>query len=164
MIFKNANTFLSFISLIQQFPLQRVNPKLLTMAFKDPHHLALPTPNPYFPPSLSPPISPHFVTISLPLQLFCTPVKLSLSLSFYSANHLSGLCSPRIDMVAAPAAKSLYSCLTLCDPIDGSPSGSSVPGILQARILEWVTIPSPELTLLLLKLSHFSRVRLCVTP
>ena len=38
------------------------------------------------------------------------------------------------------AAKSLQSCLTLCNPIDGSPLGSSVPGILQARILEWVAI------------------------
>ena len=41
---------------------------------------------------------------------------------------------------AAAAAKSLQSCLTLCHPIDGSPLGSSVPGILQARILEWVGI------------------------
>ena len=40
----------------------------------------------------------------------------------------------------AAAAKSLQSCLTLCDPIDSSPSGSSVPGILQERILEWVAI------------------------
>ena len=40
----------------------------------------------------------------------------------------------------AAAAKSLQSCPTLCDPIDGSPPGSSVPGILQARILEWVAI------------------------
>ena len=38
------------------------------------------------------------------------------------------------------AAKSLQSCPTLCDPIDGSPPGSSVPGILQVRILEWVAI------------------------
>ena len=38
------------------------------------------------------------------------------------------------------AAKSLQSCPTLCDPIDGSPLGSSVPGILQASILEWVAI------------------------
>ena len=38
------------------------------------------------------------------------------------------------------AAKSLQSCLTLCDPIDGSPWGSPVPGILQARTLEWVAI------------------------
>ena len=41
---------------------------------------------------------------------------------------------------AAAAAKSLQSCPTLCDPIDGSPLGSSVPGILQVRILEWVAI------------------------
>ena len=41
---------------------------------------------------------------------------------------------------AAAAAKSLQSCPTLCNPIDGSPLGSSVPGILQARILEWVAI------------------------
>ena len=41
---------------------------------------------------------------------------------------------------AAAVAKSLQSCPTLCDPIDGSPLGSSVPGILQARILEWVAI------------------------
>ena len=41
---------------------------------------------------------------------------------------------------AATAAKLLQSYLTLCDPIDGSPLGSSVPGILQARILEWVAI------------------------
>ena len=39
---------------------------------------------------------------------------------------------------AAAAAKSLQSCTTLCDPIDGSPPGSPIPGILQARILEWV--------------------------
>ena len=42
--------------------------------------------------------------------------------------------------VAAAAAKSLQSCLTLCDPRDGSPPGSPVPGILQARTLEWVAI------------------------
>ena len=41
---------------------------------------------------------------------------------------------------AAAAAKSLQSCPTLCDPIDGSPLGSSIPGILQARTLEWVAI------------------------
>ena len=40
----------------------------------------------------------------------------------------------------AAAAKLLPSCLTLCDPIDGSPLGSSIPGILQARTLEWVAI------------------------
>ena len=43
-------------------------------------------------------------------------------------------------MAYAHAAKSLQSCPTLCDPIDGSPPGSAVPGILQARTLEWVAI------------------------
>ena len=41
---------------------------------------------------------------------------------------------------AAATAKSLQSCPTLCDPLDGSPPGSAVPGILQARTLEWVAI------------------------
>ena len=41
---------------------------------------------------------------------------------------------------AAAVAKSLQSCLTLCDPIDGSPPGSPIPGILQARILECIAI------------------------
>ena len=41
---------------------------------------------------------------------------------------------------AAAAAKSLQSCPTLCDPIDGSPPGSPIPGILQARTLEWVAV------------------------
>ena len=44
------------------------------------------------------------------------------------------------ERAAAGAAKSLHSCLTLCDPKDGSPPGSPIPGILQARTLEWVTI------------------------
>ena len=43
-------------------------------------------------------------------------------------------------VAAAAAAKLLQSCPTMCDPIDGSPPGSSIPGILQARILEWVAI------------------------
>ena len=43
-------------------------------------------------------------------------------------------------MSAAAAAKLLQLCLTLCNPIDGSPPGSPVPGILQARTLEWVAI------------------------
>ena len=45
-----------------------------------------------------------------------------------------------MEMFAAAAAKSLQSCLTLCDPMDRSPPGFPVPGILQARTLEWVAI------------------------
>ena len=44
------------------------------------------------------------------------------------------------DPAAAAAAKLLQSCLTLCDPIDSSPPGSAVPGILQAKVLEWGAI------------------------
>ena len=46
----------------------------------------------------------------------------------------------KINSTAAAAAKSLQSCPTLCDPIHGSPPGSPVPGILQARTLEWAAI------------------------
>ena len=46
----------------------------------------------------------------------------------------------RLAAATAAAAKSCQLCLTLCDPIDGSPPGSAVPGILQARTLEWVAI------------------------
>ena len=54
-----------------------------------------------------------------------------------SIPHLSYL---QVPSAAAAAAKLLQSCPTLCDPIDGSPPGSPVPGILQARTLEWVAI------------------------
>ena len=45
-----------------------------------------------------------------------------------------------LDFLLAAAAKSIQSCPTLCDPIDGSPPGSPVPGILEARTLEWVAV------------------------
>ena len=101
------------------------------------------------------------------------------------------LCKGKEDLAAT--AKSLQSCPTLCDSINSSRLGSPVPGILQARTLEWVAISfsrgSPDsgiklmspalaggfftivppgkpqiLELLLLLLSRFRRVRLCVTP
>ena len=56
----------------------------------------------------------------------------------HACTHLK--YKPGYNIYAAAAAKSLQSCLTLCDPIDGSPPGSPVPGILQARILEWGAI------------------------
>ena len=65
---------------------------------------------------------------------------------------------------AATAAKSLQSCLTLCDPIDGSPLGSSVPGILQARILEWVAISFSNAWKWKVKVKSHSRARLLATP
>ena len=61
---------------------------------------------------------------------------------------------------AAAAAKSLQSCPTLCDPIDGSPPGSPVPGIPQARILEWVAISFSSAWKWKVKVKSLSRVRL----
>ena len=61
-------------------------------------------------------------------------------------------------------AKSLQSCPTLCDPIDGSPPGSSVPGILQARTLEWVVISFSSAWKWKVKVKSLSRVWLLATP
>ena len=61
-------------------------------------------------------------------------------------------------------AKSLQSCPTLCDPIDGSPTGSPVPGILQARTLEWVAISFSNAWKWKVKGKSLSRVQLFVTP
>ena len=67
-------------------------------------------------------------------------------------------------MYTAAAAKSLQSCPTLCDPIDGSPPGSPVPGILQARTLEWVAISFSNARKWKLKVKSLSRVQLFSTP
>ena len=66
--------------------------------------------------------------------------------------------------IAAAAAKLLQSCPTLCDPVDGSPPGSSVPGILQARILEWVAISFSNAGKWKVKVKSLSHVRLLATP
>ena len=65
---------------------------------------------------------------------------------------------------AAAAPKSLQSCLTLCDPIDGSPPGSPIPGILQTRTLEWVAISFSSAWKWKVKVKSLSRVRLLATP
>ena len=67
-------------------------------------------------------------------------------------------------LLAAAAAKSLQLCLTPCDPIDGSPPGSPVPGILQARTLEWVAISFSNAWKWKMKVKSLSRVRPSVTP
>ena len=76
---------------------------------------------------------------------------LTLNLVFCPLQHL------------AAAAKSLQSCPTLCDPIDGSPPGSPVPGILQARTLEWVVISFSKAWKWKVKVKSFSRVRFFTT-
>ena len=69
-----------------------------------------------------------------------------------------------LDEVPAAAAKSLQSCPTLCDPVDGSPPGSAVPGILQARTLEWVAISFSNTGKWKVKVNSLSRVQLLATP
>ena len=69
-----------------------------------------------------------------------------------------------INYAAAPAAKSLELCPTLCDPIDASPPGSAIPGILQARVLEWAAISFSNAWKWKVKVKLLSRVRLLATP
>ena len=68
------------------------------------------------------------------------------------------------ELLSAAAAKSLQSCPTLCDPIDGSPPGSPVPGILQARTLEWGAICFSNAGKWKVKVKSLSHVRLFTTP
>ena len=72
--------------------------------------------------------------------------------------------SSKRNAAAAAAAKSHQSCPTLCDPRDGSPPGSPVPGILQARTLERVAISSSNAWKWKVKVKSLSRVRPLVTP
>ena len=75
-----------------------------------------------------------------------------------------GMAFRAVSSAAAAAAKSLQSCPTLCYPIDSSPSGSPVPGILQARTLEWVAIPSSNACKCKVKGKSLSCVRLVGSP
>ena len=67
-------------------------------------------------------------------------------------------------LLLLPLLLSLQSCPTLCDPIDGSPPGSPIPGILQARIQEWVAIPFSNAWKWKVKGKSLSRVWLFATP
>ena len=80
-------------------------------------------------------------------------------------SKLSSALAGRFCITAAvAAAKSLQSCPTLCNPIDGSPPGSPIPGILQARALEWVAISFSNAWKWKVKVKSLSRVRLLATP
>ena len=80
------------------------------------------------------------VSINSQSRLNSTEVKpVGESQEWKSPTHTDTSNSPYL-ITAAAAAKSLQSCPTLCNPINGSPPGSPVPGILQARTLEWVAI------------------------
>ena len=82
--------------------------------------------------------------------------------------HTPGACELNWEKAnrtgAAAAARSRQSCPTLCDPIDGSPPGSPVPGILQARTLEWTAISFSSAWKWKVKAKLLSRVRLLATP
>ena len=87
-------------------------------------------------------------------------------INYFSSIHCLLTCRPYhpAAAAAAAAAKSLQSCPTLCNPIDGSPPGSAVPGILQARTLEWVAISFSNAWKWKVKVKLLSRVRLLATP
>ena len=79
--------------------------------------------------------------------------------------HLLGSGKPWcLSASAGAAAKSLQSYLTLCDPVDGSPPGSPIPRILQARTLEWVAISFSNAWKWKVKVKSLSHVQLPVTP
>ena len=77
---------------------------------------------------------------------------------------LSHLGSPLYTITMYAAAKSLQSCPTLCNPIDGSPPGSAIPEILQARTLEWVSISFSSVWKWKVKVRSLSRIWLFATP
>ena len=79
---------------------------------------------------------------------------------------LNKICtlSTVFEIIPAAVAKSLQLCPTLCDPIDGSPPGSSIPGILEARTLEWVAMSFSNAWKWRVKVKSLSRARLLATP
>ena len=89
---------------------------------------------------------------------------LSLFYSILNMSQTSWNSTSEYFTVAAAAAKSLQSCPTLCDPRDGSPPGSPIPGVLQARTLEWVAISFSNAWKWKVKVKSLSHVRLFVTP
>ena len=84
------------------------------------------------------------------------------NLNFMEMTFLDGFRNE--DILPTATAKSLQSCPTLCDPIDGSPPGCPIPGILQARTLEWVAIPFSNACKWKVKVKSLSRVWLLVIP
>ena len=103
---------------------------------------------------------PHFIYLQLVFLL-------THKIWIYQRTGLKHRDSTRIKSIhgtAAAAAKSLQSCSTLCDPIDGSPPGSPVPGILQGRTLEWVAISFSNAWKWKVKVKSLSCVQLFGTP
>ena len=84
-------------------------------------------------------------------------------MGFFRQEYWSGVLLPSLLYIAAAAAKSLQSYLTLCNPTDSSPPGSPAPGILQARILEWVAISFSNVWKWKVKVKSLSRVQFFAT-
>ena len=100
----------------------------------------------------------HWVVLS---HLLFSPIEFRN----YLIDHSDVLrCSKFCNIMGQAAAKSLPLCPTLCDPRDGSPPGSAVPGVLQARTLEWVAISFSNAWKWKVKVKSLSRVRLLATP
>ena len=95
------------------------------------------------------------------LSWWCCLMIIFSVILFSSCLNLSSI---RVFSIKSAAAKSLQSCPTLCDPIDSSPPGSPIPGILQARTLEWVVISFSNAWKWKVKVKLLSRVRLLATP
>ena len=97
------------------------------------------------------------------LHIQCTVV-LVISIMLFITSPILFLITGRLYLSTAAAAKSLQSCPTLCDPRDGSPPGSPIPGTLQARTLEWVAISFSNAWKWKVKVKSLSCVWLLATP
>ena len=122
----------------------------------------------------------HFSCVWFFATLWTVACQAPLSMGFFRKTHWSGLPFPPPEdlpnrgtepaslsspaLAAAAAAKALQSCPTLCDPRGGSPPGSPVPGILQARTLEWAAISFSNAWKRKVKVKSLCCVRLLATP
>ena len=106
----------------------------------------------------------HSGWLSQPLQFKYPPRSFWLPVSLKPISTTLFLGLKHSSFVTAAVAKSLQSCLTLCDPIDSSPPGSPIPGILQARTLEWVATTFSNAWKWKVKVKSLTRVQLLETP
>ena len=110
-------------------------------------------------------MNPAFPHITIYLELtrmhneVCTTLEAVL-LAIHSGNTTAAAKS----LQSCPTEASIYVCVHLCDPIDGSPPGSTIPGTLQARTLEWVAISFSSAWKWKVKVKVLNRVRLFATP
>ena len=114
-------------------------------------------------PLASPALARRFFTNSSTCEIHYTSIKKKKKLVGNSLVRV-GVTRLAYLRTAAAAAKLLQSCPTLCNPTDGSSPGSPVPGILQARTLEWVAISFSNAWKWKVKVKSFSHVRLLATP